>query len=861
MELEQTGSLPESSEIQTSTADYSDSEPDQGNLQGNTHSKRRSEVDWVSMGTSLSFREARISIAIDVSGSTYGKVIAAEQRAIRGIATLLPPNLQHQISVLPWSDVAGAPIAIGGINELDSWGDTDPNAIIQNPKCLQLLQESSFWFLMTDGEIQEPDVRIFARNLLKSNMHGKACVACVFGQTLRPPADCDITVGLSVFAICPHAAFLFTDVDSGKTYVLQTKGCFNSLLPPGCSNPTLDYGTKWEDLPRTSYENLSRVSVAGPQQVGQEEIILQDNFRINLDRLLKDGSPDEETVGRVLENEDNLKTVTLTAKICGSSASLHTWLDNVEEKMRNSKTQTEEAVCGRSQFLTDVMARIESSTDVDDLSTAEKKHREALARSLVVPQALQPFQVSDPGKGTISKLDRRVSSLSWARRVSDGPSRRATDNFGSFTAEEPPRQRRLSLATPGFQKSPENQNNYLGECMFCKKDNCVLVLLLRRPPIEMQTQFFPPPESNSKLLYPLTMGNYPETDIILSLVACEQCGRKQILQSKVAPPHVTVSAMLPVVSLSNNQAAWIETINVGTQKRFHRSDLLLVFLAILFTKLERILDVRELSSSQQIRGALTWIANMLLSEVVIQGPQYCSQDIFGAGVLQELLLRNFTDLVTGTTHNMFLKYPLDGFIVANAALSNSQYKSRFSANKRKSIIFLRFLYHLTERVYEYSTNNSLLLVEASKSSTLLFSDQVASRSLFKLDTLRSLSEQFNSIQDFQDALKRMRRNSGSYRLAISVSDLLETPFLHQDDITTFRRLGALFSWIESQASHSIAVFLHHLFRMKFESAGHLTPEVHFRKVREIQDISQMLNDPGDVSAKKVTQMIRNLPGI
>jgi hypothetical protein len=146
---------------------------------------------------------------------------------------------------------------------------------------------------MTDGIIDESLVRSFAQSLTGYGMHGKACIISVFGERVLKPSDCNISVGLSVFAVSPHVAFLYTDVEFNKTYVLSTKGCFSALLPPGKRNPKLDYNTKWDDLLQVSYENLTRISVPPPTQgLGKDEIALQDNSRISLAALLSQQTVD-----------------------------------------------------------------------------------------------------------------------------------------------------------------------------------------------------------------------------------------------------------------------------------------------------------------------------------------------------------------------------------------------------------------------------------------------------------------------------------------------------------------------------------------------------------------------------------------
>jgi hypothetical protein len=293
--------------------------------------RARTEAAIPTQQTGGLFRDSNICIAVDVSGSTYGETLTAEKKAVRSICSLIPPKLLDNVTILPWNDNAHQPLPVGRLDDLDSDGGTDPNAILADPDCRFQLQKSSFWFLLTDGLIDTPLVHQFARSLADYGMHGKGAVVAVFGDQLERPSQCNITVGLSVFAASPHVAFLYTNVEFNKTYVIQTKGCFSALLPPGSQNPHFDYDTPWEDLPQTSYENLMRVHVPPPTDLDPNEILLNGGkFKLDLDAFLENLPVSEEIVGTILDNEENLKTVTLTAKSRGVEGKLLDWLGKLD---------------------------------------------------------------------------------------------------------------------------------------------------------------------------------------------------------------------------------------------------------------------------------------------------------------------------------------------------------------------------------------------------------------------------------------------------------------------------------------------------------------------------------------------------
>ncbi|EPS35210.1 hypothetical protein H072_11388 [Dactylellina haptotyla CBS 200.50] len=260
------------------------------------HNPASTEIDSISNGESateeitnpmIPFREAKISVAVDTSGSTYGTGLKAEKAAIREIFSLLPPTIKSSTKILPWSDRLKKIVGIDQLDSLSSNGGTDPNVLLSNDASRYELQNCSFWFLMTDGEIFDHEVHKFAKSLLEYGLHGLACVVSVFGDRRQLPAKCNISVGLSVFAVSPHCLFLYTDERTSETFILQTKGIFSALLPEGTEPPTLLTQTRWEDLPQTSYEDFSRIQIPPSQTVSKNDVILSDNTRINISELLE----------------------------------------------------------------------------------------------------------------------------------------------------------------------------------------------------------------------------------------------------------------------------------------------------------------------------------------------------------------------------------------------------------------------------------------------------------------------------------------------------------------------------------------------------------------------------------------------
>ncbi|KAG7429067.1 hypothetical protein NW756_007853 [Fusarium oxysporum] len=865
---------------------------------------------------SAPFRQSKICICVDVSGSTYGPTLTAEIKAVNQVCSLIPQSMHDNITIIPWNDASEQPRPLSQIHTLESGGGTDPNVLLEDPECRILLQEAGFWFLMTDGEIDSSVVRQFAKNLTNYAMHGKACIISVFGEKLMKPSHCNITVGLSVFAVSPHVAFLYTDVETSKTSLLSTKGCFSNLLPAGKRNPTLDYDTTWSDLPHVSYENLTRVSVPEAQKVGKDEIILQGDTRISISNLVSRETIDEDLMRQIMLNEDNIKTIALTAKLRGESDKLAKWLDKVDAKIGRDSMNEDTGHKG-SQLLKDTEAEIvglEGSHTSSGANTAmeyDAQHAYALKPSSIhkghsFPPApptlssansevLQAVRTSSLVMRTMSRSSCPVeapsigsskfkylysakssgeSSLPHRGHPLQGKIRPASWKniqlplIPSFSRNKKKPQwhdhpaesnniyqdDNLNLAITGFLKPIEAKDQYFLDCPKCGKTRAAMALLLRAPVQSISTKNLPPINSTSKLVYPLTMGNYPETDIIANTVVCDSCAAAMVKTSMTSLKE-TIVAALPLVSYNKNQEAWLQTINIATDRRFYRSDLPQVFLSIIFTKIERLLS--ETSKFPGLQDALRWEANMIQREVVIQSEKFLHADQLGAGLLQEVILRNFRDSLLHDKFPLLLSYPLDGFVVANAALSNSGYSRVLIQTKQRAVVLLRFLYHLLENYRAYEQDNGSVQLHTAKTLILLIDDPNGPRSLFKRGSLRNFPFRSDTIQDLRRYLSNhtiMER----YRLSLTTLDLLDTPLLTTTGLAAFRRLGSLFSWIESEAGNSIAVFVHYLMRLDIAPC---VPSVQFQKLREKQELKEALADPGALSARAVERLIKPLPGL
>ncbi len=75
------------------------------------------------------FRDARISLAVDTSGSTTGPILAAEQAFAESIAQQLSPHARINGRILPWNSSAQQVQSLAHFRSLKAGGGTMPSVL------------------------------------------------------------------------------------------------------------------------------------------------------------------------------------------------------------------------------------------------------------------------------------------------------------------------------------------------------------------------------------------------------------------------------------------------------------------------------------------------------------------------------------------------------------------------------------------------------------------------------------------------------------------------------------------------------------------------------------------------------------
>ncbi|KAK3385218.1 hypothetical protein B0H63DRAFT_180387 [Podospora didyma] len=574
----------------------------------------------------IEFRNAKVSFAVDISGSTYGPTLTAEKGFIRSVSSQLSPRSRLDVKVLPWDHEPHTIRSLTQLSLLEDKGGTDPAAILTSDAHKSALAESSLWFLMTDGLIQKEARVKFAHDIAMEGIHGISCVIVIFGNPSVGPGNCDISVGISVFAAVPDCAFLFCNETNGDLRILQTKGSFNALLK-GTEPPILDASSRWESQPRILASDFAAVSLPPPKKLSPTQLALQNSIVIDLEDLFANRLSEDE-VQQLFDNEDNMATLLRTSQSRDQQDRFQTWIyqqaiepgDPLHMPRVDFNAQAEAlfkellALMRHEQQLPAPLQGRLQAAHLDNmkrfLGILRQKAERAEHRNKVSCGAIISLSAPAESSSALNRRRERRQSVGQLETPSDLP---AADGWSALWKDITNPSLKGLLFTTGVR---ENTGSFKGTCPICGASDITLAWLFRPvvlPPNGGRTRNFPLPGSRTHLAFPLAMGHFAETSGVLPggpalprrgsffstvslpstatpprappsaapfcpALACDPCS---VLYSRDGAHAHDVTAALPLVRYAENRQAIHAILDTAFEGRFSDTCLPQVFLSVL----------------------------------------------------------------------------------------------------------------------------------------------------------------------------------------------------------------------------------------------------------------------------------------
>ena len=805
----------------------------------------------------IDFVDIVATIAVDVSGSTAGNVLSKEKEVIDTLCNGLRPTALEKVDVVPWSHWVQPLIKANTLDLLISDGGTKPSTLLSTSASNQALSKCSAWFLLTDGEIDDDEIQNFSQGITQNGLHGIACVIILFGYKSIRPVDCNISVGLSIFSTASDCLFIFHDIDSNKAYILQSKGHFNALLPGGCNELLLNNTTLWGHLPQFSYSSLFQLRIPAPRKLEVDDVRLQNKKTVNLDDIYHNRI-DAATATEIMENDDNLKTVLLTAQLRGRDADVRRWisgqaiqhvdalhtprpdidsrasetmlmlldalrigespdvLGNLRKALRSAHAANWLEFVGRVAAAKAKIAQRE--TIVDDALSRIDNNRKLMSQGLHSPSLIAPVS---PTPGSM-----QIIGSSFA--PSPAPSENSAPPFNSrgytMLARTGKRyyntNRRLEtdiLYIFGYRYQHSTRQAFYRTCSLCQEPDSVIALLLKECPTEFRTPGFPRQGSRAQLAYPFAMGTFPETDIVSSTVCCDACAHTLVINKLSLDGEIFIEAipLIPEAFGGPFSDKALSSVDAAFQQRFAEGANESIFLSVLYSTLDNITEEADVEDE---KSALQWAISKLIKKISVHMSlgigSPASTQLGGEDLILPLEAALINSLMSiSSTEPNILRYPIGGFVVLIKAMAYSH--SNSLANARQNAVWQRFLFHLVE------THLSFMRVQQAPSKSILkdlLSDLKSPEGISALQSssdspnVASISTPTSNEEESQsnNNTHEKLRNHLSRRKPITVEELIQTHLLSEEDLSTFERLGPLFATIKKRDSFALNVFLQRL---------------------------------------------------
>lgn len=785
----------------------------------------------------LPFPGVRAAIAVDVSGSTAGYVLEQEKHVIRTICE----GLTSEPTIIPWSHTVEPILRPSELDRLDSEGGTEPDILNQTQTSKETLQQCSAWFLLTDGDIDDDEIRKFSLGISGNGLHGTASIIILFGYKTTRPVQCNISVGLSVFSTTPDCLFVFHDIDSGEAYVLQSKGAFNVLLPVGCAELLLHERTLWSHLPKLSYSSLFQIRVPWPKKLKADDFRLQSKRTINLEDVYQN-RVDAETVTEILDNDDNLKSLLLTAQLRGHDNDIKRWIsgqaipkkdvlsaprvDVGSEALLKMRILLKTTAAGKTSHNVEASLRGAHNDNWDEfVSNMDTENKKVSKRELLVGDALDRIESNRSAMND----ELKCYSPTLLAPVTPGGSRMAFDPSQSyFVARDFPRAasrfKTDLLFMPGYRYQHAYGDSFRRTCPFCKEPDSIMVLLLKKPPKDFQTYQFPQPESRTSLTCPLAFGTFPETDIVSTSVACDACAYT-LVSGKLSVDEEEFVSGIPLIQAAfsgESSAATLAALDTAFEKRFNQNAVYLVFFAVLYctrheaandsdvTGVWHSLQDRKLLI-QALRYVISILSDLLSVPLDLQmkaadsSPQKDGQ-IQGLLALPQAVSRGV--LYLSARSPALLQYPIGGFVVMIEVMLDCNLEP--ISGGTKIAVWQRFLYHLVEKHCSFAAQDTDTAVAAIREIALKSKVGMSGVPISTNSTGDIKPIQETNVLGFESSDQQQSLDDEGERQNLIIPSLVGTYLLSEEDLTTFERLGLLFDSVKEKGGGSLTMFFEYL---------------------------------------------------
>ncbi len=554
----------------------------------------KEKITEVSNIRTVSLTAAKKFFAVDVSGSTHGRIIEVEGQLVKNL------SLNDADTVCRWDSICDErPQLVSKLLHKSYWssrGGTCPEVILQQSSVLENIRSSDMWLLLTDGQVSDRAVASLTNRASSlSLMDIPIMLVIVSDGTTRSPKATNISIAIPFFAGASNAVILYKDAESGEFYVVAAKGCFSALFPDGDSLDD-DLAT-WSRLPTfadecmftTRCESLGISVVQSQDRQGLRGISLGPTYSsatgctINVDKLLEKFRVDPQDLMDLLE-EEAMRNLAIICKTRG-------YLEKLRSFLIRHKRQVVAVRLEDRHGAGEIMRRMES-VDLGleqmnllrtQLRAAHVSNRSAYTQILESPN--EEARIATELNRFINNALAWIASIEKASYTADILCRKSNramraDKLNASDAD-------LHLLAMNLS---DEVNAFRSACCICAGDNEMMSIVLKRlDTAEDNTTDF-------ALNFPLAAGcNARNVDLVSSQCICFQCAllcKRSIFQEELA-------AIIPTVEYTGSNKRYINhqlCLAITTGLNTGASGIAQIFMTIL----DRVLETKEWCRAEDV---------------------------------------------------------------------------------------------------------------------------------------------------------------------------------------------------------------------------------------------------------------------
>ncbi|KAL8659914.1 MAG: hypothetical protein Q9202_006895 [Teloschistes flavicans] len=605
--------------------------------------------------TKIPFNNARKFFAVDKSGSTAGAVMRAQEKTVRALYGNPTDN------VALWASTCQDPCPLNQQSSAYFWssGGTRPSSIMEHPLAVKQIQTSDLWVLLTDGEIAPYEVGFLGNTAEKAEVLQVPIILVITGARHGDPSQSNISVGITFFAAAREALILFKDFSSGRLFVIDAKGAFQSLIKEDSHHTSgwsslpqfadeAEFNTRCKELGISLHPSGTR-SKTRAVSLGTQWDSVTDNALVNIPILLEQTQIRYADLRKILEEE----AVTQLALLCKTRGKLGVLRDLMLRHKQKEVVVRLEDRNGAKEIMERLQSGVVLENQMDQLreqlrqahaanretyiklrNVPSEEQRQASQLNKLIGRALQIIASFEKSSYTADILDRKSNRAMRASVVA------AHDSVIHVAA--------LDLSA--------DINAFRGTCSICCEDNQIMSIVLKQlDTVEENTTDF-------ALNFPLAAAQAKQNhDMVSAQCICFQCAlaiSRSIYQEDIV-------ATLPTVEYEGPNQKYIEhqlTLAITAGLATGASGIVQLFATIL----DRTLQTKDWCSCEHVNDPEVQSRRQVFEWMLINLLERCRcRENFGETgqwvAYPEALLWAFKDYQTAGLDSWIIQYPLAGF--------------------------------------------------------------------------------------------------------------------------------------------------------------------------------------------------------